>query len=83
MKDYRELTRLGQLRRTRQLAEAALAAYGLSAARLKFVQYSANIIYRVDVPASLAVRGGQDPTCPTAICCGSSTRITWRASRGR
>jgi len=61
MKDYHELTRLGQLRRTRQLAKAALAAYGLSAAHLEFVQYSANVIYRVDVQGSLPVREGQGP----------------------
>lgn len=51
MKPYNELTRLGQLRRIRQLAEAALDAYGLRGARLTFVQYTANIIYRVDVPS--------------------------------
>lgn len=50
MKPYNELTRLGQLRRIRQLAEAALDAYGLRGARLTFVQYTANIVYRVDVP---------------------------------
>ena len=33
MKPYNELTRLGQLRRIRQLAEAALDAYGLNGAR--------------------------------------------------
>ncbi len=37
MKPYDDLTRLGQLRRTRQLAEAALDAYGLkrSAAQVR------------------------------------------------
>lgn len=50
MKPYDELTRLGQLRRIRQLAEAALEPYGLSGARLTFLQYTANIIYRVDAP---------------------------------
>ena len=50
MKPYAELTRLGQLRRTRQLARAALEAYGLRGARLTFLRYFANITYRVDVP---------------------------------
>lgn len=50
MKPYEELARLGQLRRARQLAEVALHAYGLNGARLIFVQYTANIVYRVDVP---------------------------------
>ena len=64
MRPYDDLTRLGQLRRTRQLAEAALEAYGLTGARLRFVQYSANIIYRVDVPASPLVRGDPGPYVP-------------------
>jgi Ser/Thr protein kinase RdoA (MazF antagonist) len=50
MKPYDELTRLGQLRRIRQLARAALAAYGLHGARLTFLRYFANVTYRVDLP---------------------------------
>ena len=50
MKPYAELTRLGQLRRIRQLAEIALDAYGLHRARLTFLRYFANVTYRVDLP---------------------------------
>jgi Ser/Thr protein kinase RdoA (MazF antagonist) len=52
MKPYSELTRLGRLRRLRRLAQAALKVYGLDNARLTFIQYEGNIIYRVDVPVS-------------------------------
>jgi len=50
MKDYNELTRSGQLRRMRKLAEIALNHYGLSGARLTFQHYEGNVIFRVDVP---------------------------------
>jgi Ser/Thr protein kinase RdoA (MazF antagonist) len=50
VKPFDELTRLGQLRRIRQLAVTALEAYGLNGARLTFLRYFANITYRVDVP---------------------------------
>jgi Ser/Thr protein kinase RdoA (MazF antagonist) len=59
MKPFDELTRLGQLRRIRRLAEAALEAYGLGGARLTFLRYFANITYRVDV--SGPIRHGDDP----------------------
>jgi Ser/Thr protein kinase RdoA (MazF antagonist) len=61
MKAYEELTRLGQLRRTRQLAKAALEVYGLDGARVRFVQYTANIIYRIEVQGPTLVRGHQGP----------------------
>jgi len=92
MKDYHELTRLGQLRRTRRLAEAALDSYGLSGARLKFVQYSANIIYRVDVPGSLPVRGGRGAYVPNRYLLrvlytdhleGVKGEMTWLAALSR
>ena len=37
MKPYKELTRLGRVRRMRQLARVALDAYGLADARFEFV----------------------------------------------
>lgn len=52
MKPYRELTRRGRLSRLRELANKALVPYGLDGARLTFLQYFTNIIYRVDVPGS-------------------------------
>ncbi len=53
MKPYNKLTRVGRLRRLRRLAQAALEAYGLSGARLNFLQYEGNVIYRVDMPGSI------------------------------
>jgi Ser/Thr protein kinase RdoA (MazF antagonist) len=61
MKPFDELTRLGQLRRIRQLAETALDAYGLKGANLTFQQYSANIVYRVDVPGAIRREGEAYP----------------------
>jgi Ser/Thr protein kinase RdoA (MazF antagonist) len=52
MKPYNKLTRVGRLRRLRRLAQAALEAYGLTGARLTFLQYEGNVIYRVDIPGS-------------------------------
>lgn len=50
MKPYAELTRLGRLRRMRQLAEAALEAYGLSGAQLQILRQAGNTLYRVYNP---------------------------------
>jgi Ser/Thr protein kinase RdoA (MazF antagonist) len=50
MKPFSELSRRARLYRTRILAENALDAYGLNGAQLRFLQYTANIIYRVDLP---------------------------------
>jgi len=52
MKPYHELTRLGQLRRLRKLAETALSAYGLEGAKLTFQHYEGNAIFRVDAPGT-------------------------------
>jgi Ser/Thr protein kinase RdoA (MazF antagonist) len=59
MKPYNQLTRRGKLRRIRQLAEAALKAYGMQGARLTFLRYFANITYRVDLPGPPMT--GQEP----------------------
>ena len=50
MKPYHELTRRGQLRRLRKLAETALPEYGLDGAKLTFQHYEGNAIFRVDLP---------------------------------
>jgi Ser/Thr protein kinase RdoA (MazF antagonist) len=47
MKPYEDLTYLGRIRRMRQLAQVALNAYGLSAARFKLLRQAGNIIFRV------------------------------------
>jgi Ser/Thr protein kinase RdoA (MazF antagonist) len=47
VKPYDELTRLGRLRRMRQLAEAALEAYGLGGTPLRFYMQAGNTLYRV------------------------------------
>ena len=63
MKPFRELSRRGRLYRLRKLAGAALAAYGLDGARLSFIQYGENTIYRIDVPGSAAT-GHDNPYLP-------------------
>lgn len=63
MKPFRELSRRGRLRRLRELASTALSAYGLDNARLSFIQYGENIIYRVDTPGS-AAPGNHSPYLP-------------------
>jgi len=50
MKPYNELTRLGRLRRMRQLAFAALKEYGLDGANLDFFYQAGNTLYRVYDP---------------------------------
>ena len=61
MKPYKELTRLGRLRRIRKLAELALKGYGLSGARLTFLHSGGNIIFRVDVPGNVPERKEKSP----------------------
>lgn len=61
MKPYAKLSRLGQLRRIRQLVETALEAYGMRGARLTFLRYFANITYRVDVQDLVTFGGVLDP----------------------
>jgi Ser/Thr protein kinase RdoA (MazF antagonist) len=61
MKPYNELTRLGRLRRLRQLAQVALKAYGLTGARLTFLQYEGNVIFRVDAPRPVPLTGKKGP----------------------
>jgi Ser/Thr protein kinase RdoA (MazF antagonist) len=89
MKPYDELTRLGQLRRTRRLAGTALEAYGLLGARLTFVQYTANIVYRVDVPGPVLDGDGPGPYVPNryllrVLCTnhweGVKGELTWLAA---
>ncbi len=53
MRPFRELTRRGRLSRLRRLANTAIEAYGLKHARLDFIQYGENIIYRVDLPEAV------------------------------
>ncbi|UCE11684.1 MAG: phosphotransferase [Candidatus Thorarchaeota archaeon] len=48
-----QVTRLQFLRRLRKLAKSALYAYGFQDAKLKFINYSGNGLYRVDIPTSL------------------------------
>ena len=61
MKPYKELTRLGRLRRIRKLAELALEGYGLSGAQMTFLHSEGNIIFRVDTPGSISVRKEKCP----------------------
>jgi Ser/Thr protein kinase RdoA (MazF antagonist) len=92
MKPYDELTRLGQLRRTRRLAGTALEAYGLIGARLTFVQYTANIVYRVDAPGPVLDGDGPGPYVPNRYLLrvlytnhweGVEGELTWLAALSR
>jgi Ser/Thr protein kinase RdoA (MazF antagonist) len=60
VKPYQELTRRGRLRRLGQLARAALEAYGLAGARLKLLQASGNVTFRVDAAGSPPVQVDRD-----------------------
>jgi Ser/Thr protein kinase RdoA (MazF antagonist) len=60
----RDLSRRQRLVRYRQLAARALRAYGLADAHLTFVQYLANVIYRVDLPGDHRPVGGGGPFIP-------------------
>jgi Ser/Thr protein kinase RdoA (MazF antagonist) len=50
MKSFEELTERGQIRRLRQVAQVALQQYGLDGARLVFIAYSENAVFRVEAP---------------------------------
>jgi len=64
MRSFRVLTRRGRLHRLRQLAREALHAYNFDAARLSFIQYNENIIYRVGVPGPAACNVEDSPYLP-------------------
>ena len=82
MKPYAELTRLGQLRRTRQLAELALEAYGLRGARLTFLRYFANITYRVDLPGPVPEERDPGPYRPNRYLLRVLISDDWEYAKG-
>jgi Ser/Thr protein kinase RdoA (MazF antagonist) len=60
MKPFDELTRLGRIRRMRQLAAAAMTYYGINEARFQLVRQAGNILFRVqssDLPSTDSVEG--------------------------
>jgi Ser/Thr protein kinase RdoA (MazF antagonist) len=59
-RQFEELTYLGQLRKLRRVAQAALDAYGLADARLKFIARSESTTYRVDSPYSALVTASDE-----------------------
>jgi len=90
MKPFRELSRRARLYRTRILAETALEAYGLHSAQLRFLQYTANIIYRVDLPGIPVA--SKEPYLPNRyllrILCsdheqGIASELTWLEALNR
>jgi Ser/Thr protein kinase RdoA (MazF antagonist) len=92
MKAYKQLTRLGRLRRLRQLAQVAQGNYGLSGARLGFLQYEGNAVYRVDTPHPLSITGGKAPyledRCVLRVLTTSDmeairSELTWLAALSR
>ncbi|MFX1243836.1 MAG: phosphotransferase enzyme family protein [Promethearchaeota archaeon] len=48
MKPFNELNARGRIRRIKKQAQAAIAAYGLSKAKMKFLGYSGNAHYQID-----------------------------------
>jgi Ser/Thr protein kinase RdoA (MazF antagonist) len=52
MKAFQELTYRGQVRRLRQLADAALHQYGLADARMQLIQHGENTTFRVVTSAA-------------------------------
>ena len=64
MKSFRELSRRSRLFRLRELAKTALNIYCLDEARLRFIQYFENTIYRVDMPGSVAYIDKASPYIP-------------------
>ena len=61
---FRDLSRRERLFRFRALAKMALHAYGLSDAKLTFLQYGENVIYRVDLPGRLSKAKHDNPYHP-------------------
>ena len=53
MKAYAQLTYLGQVRRLRQLAYAALRQYGVTDARMQLITHGENTTFRVDTPSAI------------------------------
>ncbi len=60
MRPFEDLSRLSRIRRMRRLARAALEAYGLGGADLKFIRQAGNTLFRVSESAGprSALRGG-------------------------
>jgi Ser/Thr protein kinase RdoA (MazF antagonist) len=56
VKDFQDLSRRSRLRRVNRLAHSALEAYGMKDAQLRFLQYTANFIYRIDLSNQPQVR---------------------------
>jgi len=64
VKPFNRLTRRGQLRRLRQLAEVSLKAYNLIGSRLTFLHYKGNVIFRVDAKDTSIIENKRTPYVP-------------------
>jgi Ser/Thr protein kinase RdoA (MazF antagonist) len=82
MKTFDSLTRLGQLRRIRRLAETALQAYDLTNPRLTFLRYFANITYRVEVPDLLLKTINPGPYLPNRCLLRVLASDHWEYAKG-
>jgi Ser/Thr protein kinase RdoA (MazF antagonist) len=82
IKPYNQLTRPGRLRRLRDLARAALEAYGLRGARLTFLRYFANCTYRVDLPGAAPQGGVAGPYVPNRYLLRVLCTGYWQAVKG-
>ena len=59
MKPFQELTRLGRLRRIRQLARVALAEYGIAGAHFDLARQAGNTLFRVYAANLLLPEAGE------------------------
>ena len=64
MKPYRSLTRFGQIRRLRELAVESLCYYGLEGAKLTFLHYQGNVVFRVDTQKTIISEGDSEVFLP-------------------
>ncbi|MBW1839871.1 MAG: phosphotransferase, partial [Deltaproteobacteria bacterium] len=82
MRPYDQLTRLGQLRRIRKLAESALETYGMSNPRLIFLRYFANITYRVEMPGKISPTRQSSPYVPNCYLLRVLRSGNWEFAKG-
>ncbi len=82
MKPYHKLTRLGQLRRIRKLAESALGAYGMEQAKITFLRHFANTTYRVDLPNSTPHQMPTSPYLPNRYLLRVLVTNHWEYAQG-
>ena len=77
MKPFEKLSRLGRLRRMRELAHSALEKYGLGSAQYTLVRYSGNTLYRVYSSENIAKADRKNLFIPSQFL----LRVHWAGYR--